>query len=166
VETSGKQWGEAQLQLFGQFLQRLDAKHRVIVPRKLREAIGEAELRQGLVLTRGFDKCLFLFPVGLWEAVAAEFSSAHFTNLSARMLQRLFFSEAAVLEPDKLGRVLLPERLRALAGIDDEALFVGASNRIEVWSPDRWAALQEAHEKQYEELAEAFYRLLQGRNAK
>ena len=154
------------MRFFGQHLQRLDAKHRVVVPRKLREVIGEQELRGGLFVTRGFDKCLFLFPGSLWESVAAEISAAHFTGFNARMLQRLFFSEAVQVEPDKLGRVLLPDRLRELAGIDEEVLFIGASNRIELWSPSRWSALQAAHEEQYEELAESLYRLLQGREAK
>jgi len=151
------------MRFFGQYLQRLDAKRRVVVPRKLRELIGEPELRGGLYVTRGFDKCLFLFPAGQWEAVAAEFSVGHFTGFNARMLQRLFFSEAVDVEPDKLGRILLPDRLRELAGIEDEVLFVGASNRIELWSPERWDALKQAHEGQYEELAEALYQLLQGR---
>jgi len=154
------------MRFFGQYLQRLDAKHRAVVPRKFREAIGEAELRNGLFVTRGFDKCLFLFPASLWEQVAAEFSAAHFTGFNARMLQRLFFSEAVEVEPDRTGRILLPDRLRELAGIGDEVLFIGASNRVELWSPSRWAALKEAHEEQFEELAETFYRLLQGRETK
>lgn len=153
------------MRFFGQHLQRLDAKHRAVVPRRFRDIIGEPELRNGLVLTRGFDQCLFLFPASLWEEVAEQLSSGHFMTFQARMLQRLFFSEADEVVPDKLGRVLVPERLRALAGIEDEALFVGASNRIEVWSPARWSALNEAHEEQYEALAEEMYRLLQGRES-
>ena len=163
---SGKTWERTPVRFFGQHLQRLDAKRRVVVPRKLRDLIGEQELRSGLFVTRGFDKCLFLFPSSLWEAVAAEFSLGHFTGFNARMLQRLFFSEAVNVEPDKLGRVLLPDRLLALASIEDEVLFVGASNRVELWSPSLWAALKEAHEQQYEELAEALYQLLQSREAK
>jgi MraZ protein len=128
--------------------------------------MGEAELRGGLFLTRGFDKCLFLFPASLWEAVGAEFAAAHFTGFNARMLQRLFFSEAVEVEPDKTGRILLPDRLRELAGIEDEVLFIGASNRVELWSPKRWAALKEAHEEQFEELAEALHKMLQAHEAK
>jgi len=148
---------------FGQYLQRLDAKHRVVVPRRVREAIGEEDLRGGLFLTRGMDKCVFLFPANQWEAVADDFASADFRGFNARMLQRLFFSEAVQADPDKLGRILLPDRLRELAGIEDEVLFVGASNRIELWNPARWAALRDAHEAQFEELAESLYQLKPGR---
>jgi len=158
--------GENAVRFFGQSLQRLDAKHRVVVPRRLRDMIGEPELRGGLFVTRGFDKCLFLFPASQWEDVATQISAAHFTGFNARMLERLFFSDAVQAELDKMGRVLLPDRLRELAGIEDEVLFIGASNRIELWSPSRWSALRTAHEEQYEELAEALHQLLQGRETK
>jgi len=151
------------VRFFGQYLQKLDAKHRAVVPGKFRETVGEPDLRSGLILTRGFDQCLFLFPATRWEEVAEQLSAGHFTNFKARMLERLFFSEAEEVVPDKLGRVVISERLRTLAGIEGEALFVGASNRIEVWSPVRWTALKEAHEDQFEALAEETYRLLQGR---
>ena len=150
---------------FGQHLQKLDDKHRVVVPRKLRETIGEEELRSGLFLTRGLDKCLFLFPASQWEAVADEIAAADFRGFNARMLQRLFFSEAVQADPDKLGRILLPDRLRELAGIGAEVLFVGTSNRIELWDPARWAALRDAHEAQFEELSEALYQLRPDRGA-
>ncbi len=154
------------LRFFGQYLQKLDPKRRVVVPRKLRELIGEADLRAGLFLTIGFDQCLFLFPRSLWEEVAEEISSVHFTSFNARMLQRLFFSEVEEVVPDRLGRILLPDRLLAHAGVEDEVLFIGASNRIELWSPKRWSALKAAHEGQFEELAEALYGLLQGRESR
>ena len=147
---------------FGQFLQRLDAKHRVVVPRRVREAIGEEELRGGLFLTRGLDKCAFLFPTSQWESVADDIAAVDFRGFNARMLQRLFFSEAVQADPDKLGRILLPDRLRELAGIEDEVLFIGASNRFELWHPARWAALRDAHEAQFEELAESLYQLKPG----
>lgn len=150
------------MRFFGQHLQKVDSKHRVVVPQKFREAIGEAELRSGLFLTRGFDDCLFLFPASQWEEVAGKLSAGHFMAFDARMLQRLFFSEAVELFPDKLGRVVVPDRLRELAGIEDEALFVGAATRVEVWSPARWAKLKDAHDEEFEGLAEKMYRLLHG----
>jgi len=139
----------------GQALAKLDKKHRVVLSRQFREAMGEDELRAGLVLTRGLDKCLFLFPASQWESVAAEIAGADFRSFNVRMLQRLFFSEAVQADPDKLGRILLPDRLRELAGITDQVLFIGAHNRVELWQPERWAALRDAHENQLEELAES-----------
>jgi MraZ protein len=151
---------------FGQYLTSLDDKHRVVVPRRLREAIGDEELRGGLFLTRGMDKCVFLFPASEWEAVANEIAAADFRGFNARMLQRLFSSEAVQADPDKLGRILLPDRLRELAGIEQEVLFIGAFNRIELWNPARWGALRDAHEAQFEELAESLYQPKPERDAK
>ena len=120
------------MRFYGQYSQKLDSKHRVVVPSRFRDAMGEQELRSGLILTRGFDKCLFLFPMSLWDEVAAEFSGAHFANFDARTLQRLFFSKAVDVTTDKLGRILIPDMHREMAGIEEEALFIGASNRIEI----------------------------------
>jgi MraZ protein len=153
------------MRFYGQYSQKLDSKHRVVVPSRFRDAMGEQELRSGLILTRGFDKCLFLFPMSLWDEVAAEFSGAHFANFDARTLQRLFFSKAVDVSTDKLGRILIPDMHREMAEIEEEALFIGASNRIEIWNPELWSALERAHEEQYEELAERFYGLLDGRRS-
>jgi MraZ protein len=153
------------MRFYGQYSQKLDSKHRVVVPSRFRDAMGEQELRTGLILTRGFDKCLFLFPMSLWDEVAAEFSGAHFANFDARTLQRLFFSKAVDVTTDKLGRILIPDMHREMAEIEEEALFIGASNRIEIWNPELWNALERAHEEQYEELAERFYGLLDARRS-
>ncbi|MBM4036134.1 MAG: division/cell wall cluster transcriptional repressor MraZ [Planctomycetes bacterium] len=151
---------------FGQYLASLDDKHRVVVPRRLREAIGEEELRGGLFLSRGMDKCAFLFPASEWESVAGMIAALDFRSFNVRMLQRLFSSEAVQADPDKLGRILLPDRLRELAGIEEECLFIGAFNRIELWNPARWGALRDAHEAQFEELAESLYQPKPERDAK
>ncbi len=151
----------------GEYLQKLDAKNRVVVPRQLREEIGEEELRSGLYLSRGLDKCLFLFPKSQWESVAEDlFGSVDFRGFNPRMVQRLFFSKTVRAEPDKLGRVIVPDNLRALAEINGEVVFIGASNRIELWSPARWAAIQAAHEAQFEQLAESLYQVPPGQGAK
>jgi MraZ protein len=76
-----------------------------------------------------------------------------------RMLQRLFFSDAVEVFPDKLGRIVLPDRLRAYAGLEDEALFAGVAHRIEVWSPARWEALTAEYADQLKALAEEVYQM-------
>ncbi len=140
---------------FGQYAARLDAQHRAALPRALRDAIGDAELRRGLVLTRGLDGCLWLFPASSWAATAAEVSSGLFRTAEARMLERLFFGGAVEVMPDAAGRIALPEALRERAGINGPVLFVGAAGRIEIWDPARWQALEAAAAGRYEELAEA-----------
>lgn len=149
------------MRFISRYQQKVDAQHRVVVPSRFREAIGEAELRQGLILTPGFDPCLFLFPVSAWDEVAGKLSATRFMTVKGRMLQRLFFSDAVEVFPDKLGRIVLPDRLREYAGLEDEALFAGVANRIEVWSPGRWEALTAEHADPLRALAEEVYQMPQ-----
>lgn len=151
------------MRLYGQCLQHFDAKGRVVVPRRFRDAIGQEPLRQGMVVTVGFEHCLFLFTRELWNGVLDELEVVHFTSESGRAYQRLFLNDAEDVAADKLGRILVPERLRQWAGLEDEVLFVGVMNRLELWSPSRWTALKEAHVGQYEELAEQFHGFLEAR---
>ena len=147
---------------FGEYLQKIDSQHRVVIPNKLRDQIGEAELRKGIKLARGLDKCLFFLPGDEWERMAAKYSSGQFVVSNARMVQRLFFGATVELVPDKLWRIVLPERLRALASLEGEVLFAGVSDRIEVWNPGRWSELTEEHEADYERLTEEMYRQPRG----
>ncbi len=150
------------MRFISRYQQKVDAQHRAVVPSKYRETIGEAELRKGLVVAPGFDPCLFVFAASQWEDVAGRLAGSRFMTFKGRMLQRLFFSAAERVVPDKLGRIVLSDRLLRYAGLEDEALFVGAANRIEVWSPRRWAALTEEHGDQLEALAEEIYGFLEG----
>ena len=152
--------------LYGSQLVRLDSKHRPVIPQRFRQALGEAEMRNGLVLTPGFDGCLFLFTKSLWEGVAKDLMSVHFTSFDARTLHRLSVADAEDVVPDRVGRIIISDPLRAYAGIGDEALFVGVWNRLELWSPSRWAALKEQHQDQYEKLAEKIYGVLQQRETR
>jgi MraZ protein len=108
----------------------------------------------------------FLFPASLWEEVAGELGSAHFSNFDTRTVQRLFLSQAMEVKVDGVGRISIPDPLRELAGIEEEVLFVGVWNRIELWSPSRWRAVTEPHQGQFEELAEKLYGLLRERDRK
>jgi len=152
------------VRFFGQELQAVDARHRVAIPRSFREVAGAEVLRQGLIVARGFDHCLYLFPMRAWEAVAEEFARLFLKGREVRMLERLFFGQAVEVIPDSRGRILLPEPLRGRAGIGDEALFIGASARVEIWHPPRWAALEQSMRERYEELAEAFHRFFHARH--
>jgi len=150
--------------LMGQYHQALDARGRVLLPDSFRKAIGATELRKGLVATRGFDRCVYLFPARAWEAVVEGFSPLLLKGRDARRLERLFLGEAEELAVDRLGRIALPDRLRARAGLGGQALFIGAAARIEIWHPARWAGLEGSMRERYEELAEAFYRFFHRRN--
>jgi MraZ protein len=125
----------------------------LIVPAKFRQALKEHDVTS-LFLTRGLDGCLFLFPESEWRAVESRFKQIPFTKSEGRKFNRMFFSGAAELEVDTLGRVLLPKALKAYAGIDEDVMIVGVSTRIEIWSRDRWQAFYETSRQSFEEVAE------------
>lgn len=116
----------------GTYEHGLDAKGRVIVPAKLREGLGEA-----FVVTLGLDGCLFAYPMEEWECFVNKLKELPGTK-EARKLQRYFLAGAALCEPDKQGRILIPTSLREQAGLSKDIVFVGVLQKIEIWSRERW----------------------------
>src|SRR5918997_1563447 len=120
----------------GRYNHTLDAKGRLAIPARFREALAE-----GLVLTRGIDRCLALYPLTAWRPLAEKVSALPISDPDARTFRRLVFAEAADLELDAQGRILLPPELRRYAGIEREAIVVGVNTSVEIWSPERWEAV-------------------------
>ncbi len=143
------------MQFFGQFSQRLDTKHRAAVPKPFRGVVGEAELKRGLILTRGLDGCLWLFPSVGWEAAVGEVCRSVFSSADARKFERLFVGTAVPLSVDRQGRIELPAPLRERAGINGEVVWLGVGTRIELWAAARWQQAEADAAARYEELAEA-----------
>lgn len=114
----------------------LDAKGRLAIPARFRD-----ELAAGVVLTRGIDRCLSLYPLAAWEPLAAKVNALPLSDPDARAFRRLVFSEAVDLLLDGQGRILLPPELRAYAGIEREVVVIGVNAYLEIWSPERWAAV-------------------------
>lgn len=121
----------------GRYAHNLDAKGRLAIPARFREALAE-----GAVLTRGIDRCLALYPLAAWQPLAEKVSALPLTDADARNFRRLVFAEAADLTLDGQGRILVPPDLRRFAGIEREALVVGVDSSIEIWSPERWAEVE------------------------
>lgn len=138
---------------YGEFAHTIDRKGRLIVPAKFRQALKEHEVKS-LFLTRGLDGCLFLFPEGEWRMAETRFKQIPFTKAEGRKFNRLFFSGAAEVTVDGLGRLLVPKTLKDFAEIKQEVIIVGVSNRIEIWSKDKWHAFYEASRQGFEEIAE------------
>jgi MraZ protein len=133
----------------GEFEHSLDDKGRLAIPAKFRPELG-----QGLVLTRGLDRCLFGWPLAEWRSVAEKLGRLSMMHADARRLQRLLFSGALDTQLDRLGRVLVPSFLRSYAGLQDVTVVAGVLNRIEIWDRSQWAAERSAAEEQSSELAE------------
>ncbi len=121
----------------GRFAHNLDSKGRLAVPARFR-----ASLEDGLVLTRGLDRCVAAYPMPAWEELAGKVSTLPMTDPNARQFRRMVFAEAANLALDGQGRVVVPPELREYAGIDREAVVIGVHTSFEIWSPSGWEAMQ------------------------
>jgi MraZ protein len=133
----------------GEFEHSLDDKGRLAIPARFRPELG-----QGLVLTRGLDRCLFVWPMAEWRGVAEKLGRMSMMHAEARRLQRLLFAGAVDTQLDRLGRVLVPSFLRGYAGLEDTVVVAGVLNRIEIWGREQWAVERAAAEEQSAELAE------------
>lgn len=138
---------------YGEFEHNLDRKGRMIIPSKFREALKEAYAEK-LYITRGLDKCLFVFTEEEWKAQESKFKSMPFTKSEHRKFNRLFFSGAQEAVLDKQGRILLPSFLKEFAGIKKELVSIGVSNRIEVWSKEYWKEYYAGSKDSFEQIAE------------
>lgn len=121
----------------GRFAHNLDSKGRLAVPARFR-----ASLEEGLVLTRGMDRCVAAYPMAAWEELAAKIAALPMTDPNARQFRRMVFAEAANLTLDGQGRIMVPPELREFAGIDREAVIIGVHTSFEIWSPSGWEAMQ------------------------
>lgn len=114
----------------------IDAKGRLIIPAKFREALGEE-----FVVSRGMDGCLFVYANNDWNAFEQKLTSLPLINKEARQFARFFLAGATQVEVDKQGRILLPENLRKAAELEKDVVLVGVGSRIEIWSRQRWEAV-------------------------
>jgi MraZ protein len=138
---------------YGEFSHSIDRKGRLIMPAKFRET-AKANFIEKFFLTRGLDKCLFMFSEEEWRSQENKFKALSFTKQQARTFNRLYFSGAMDSTPDRQGRILLPQYLKDFAGIKKDVVIVGVSNRIEIWAKDLWTEFYGNSRQSYEEIAE------------
>ncbi|MEO7744966.1 MAG: division/cell wall cluster transcriptional repressor MraZ [Actinomycetota bacterium] len=123
---------------------RLDEKGRLFLPAKFR-----AELAAGLVITRGQDRCLFVYPMAEFARLAEAARAAPTTMGEARKHVRMLSSSASDEVPDRQGRITVPQQLREYAGLHRDCAVIGALSRVEIWDAARWAQYVEANEQDY-----------------
>jgi MraZ protein len=119
--------------LLGEFRCRTDSGGRLTVP-----SIFRSELVDGATVTRGIERCLWIYPAVGWQELGEKVRQLPITSQPGRAFARLIFSGAAVCVPDEAGQLLLPDNLRQYARIGDEAVLVGVLSHVEVWSPESW----------------------------
>ena len=135
--------------LIGEYRHNIDAKKRVAIPAKFRKEIGREA-----VITKGQEKCLFVYPMSEWKKVAEKLSELLTGSADSRNFVRIFLSGAVDVEIDALGRVLLPDYLKDFAGLKEKVVIAGVYKRLEIWNEENWDAYKEAIEKQTDMLAE------------
>ena len=138
---------------YGEYEHTLDNKDRVIIPAKFREIFKENYVEK-FFITRGLDKCLFVFTAETWKSEEKKFRELSFTRSEARKFNRLLFSGASEVLCDKQGRILIPAYLKSYAGINQDVIIIGVSDRIEIWAKESWNQFFDANQGQFEELAE------------
>lgn len=128
---------------------RLDEKGRLFLPAKFRD-----ELAGGLVVTKGQERCLFVFPMAEFSRVADQLRTAPMTHKAARAYSRVFFASAHDEVPDRQGRITIPAHLREYAGLDRDCVVIGASTRVEIWDRQAWDTYLAESEEAFAEVEE------------
>ena len=138
---------------YGEYEHTIDKKGRLIVPSKFRDSFKEYDVEK-LYITRGLDKCLFIFTESEWKTQESKLKSISFTKSDSRKFSRMYFAGASQLECDKQGRILIPKYLKDYAAIKRDVMIVGVSNRIEIWSKDDWQHYYNGAKESFEDIAE------------
>ena len=117
--------------LMGEFHHNLDDKNRLIIPSKFRNEIGNK-----FIVTRGIEKCLFVYSVDEWNKIIEKLNTLPFTNKDARTFMRMFLSGATECELDNNGRVCINGPLMNYASLSKECVVIGVGDRLEIWDQD------------------------------
>lgn len=133
----------------GEYQHNIDIKGRLIVPSKFREQLGDH-----FVITRGLDKCLFVYSIDEWTKVEEKIQALPLTKKDARSFTRFFFSGASECELDKQGRINIPANLTSYAELEKETVIVGVASRIEIWSKLEWDNFFDEAQESFEDIAE------------
>lgn len=135
--------------LLGEYQHTVDEKGRLAVPAKFRKSLSG-----GVVITKGSEGCLDLYPMEEWTKLAEKLSQLPINQADARAFSRLRLAGASHAELDAQGRILIPDYLRAYAGVGSRATIVGLYNRAEVWDEERWRKYRTGVEEKGDEIAE------------
>jgi len=138
---------------YGEYEHSIDRKGRLILPSRFRE-VAKANFIEKFFITRGLDKCLFMFGEEEWKVQEQKFKAMPFTKQEIRKFNRIYFSGALDIVPDRQGRFIIPQYLKDFASIKRDVVIIGLSNRIEIWAKDMWREFYSTSRDSYEEIAE------------
>ena len=132
----------------GEYTHSIDPKGRMAVPSKMRRELGG-----GAVITRGLDRCLWVFTKKEWENLASKLAQLPISDPKSRAFSRLMLAGAVEVEFDSQGRALIPGYLKEYANLKREAVIAGLYNRLEIWESSAWQKFKDESEKQTDEIS-------------
>ncbi len=138
----------------GEYHHTIDEKGRLILPAKFRNELGEK-----FIITRGLDaeKCLYVYSMNDWNRIVSKLNTLPFTKKDARIFVRTFFSGATECEFDRQGRINITSPLVSYADLQKDCVVIGANDRIEIWSKERWDNFFNTNSEMVEEIAEHLF---------
>jgi len=135
--------------LIGEYHYNLDNKGRIAIPAKIRPELGSS-----VIVTRGLDTCLFIYPKKEWENLLQRLTNLPLTQANSRAFSRFMLAGATEVEIDQQGRILIPEYLREFASLTKKVIIAGVNNRLEIWDEARWNEYRSKTERDVNEIAE------------
>ncbi len=138
--------------LMGTYTPKLDDKGRLFLPAKFRDQLSE-----GLVVTRGQERCLTVWPMGAFQQLAGQAQEAPVTDKAVRDYTRLLFAGASDDQPDKQGRLSIPPMLREYASLTKDVIVIGVGNRLEIWDAQRWQDYSDGREQAFSDLSDEVF---------
>ena len=146
----GRKWGDNML--LGEFHHNIDDKGRLVIPTKFREDLG-----QEFILTRGIEKCLYVYSKTEWEKLVGKLNTLPFTKKVTRTLTRFFYSGATACEFDKSGRMSITSPLVSYAGLDKECIIIGVNDHLEIWDSKAFEEFMNDNSDIIEDIAENLF---------
>ncbi len=139
----------------GESQHSLDEKNRLVVPKRILDALEREEERERFYLTRGIGGCLYLFTEARFSQISRELGTRGITEKpQQRAFRRILFASSHLVFLDGQNRILLPDLLKSRAGIERDVVVVGVGDHMEIWSTGRWEKFQEEMEPRFDELAD------------
>ena len=138
--------------LMGEFHHNIDDKGRLIIPSKFRSELGER-----FIITKGLDKCLFVYSMNEWNKIIEKLSNLQFTKKNVRAFERAFIGGASTIEFDRQGRINITSPLVHYANISKECVIIGVNERLEIWSKEEFEKYMTENEESLEEITEDLF---------
>ncbi len=134
--------------IIGEYKHTIDKKKRLALPAKFRKELGKK-----VVVTKGVDKCLVVYPEKEWKIMSDKLKNLPISRKEARNFARIMLAGAVLAAIDRLGRILIPDYLKEYAGLKKNTVICGLSNRMEIWDENKWEKFKDRVEPKVDDMA-------------